>query len=617
MQAVSQKWIDMQSETVTDEGFIEIEYDFVDPNIVDEVLHARYGVFDGGSVRKIHDTKKVIFENTVNEPKLTSKELAGWILDGTFSHANSENETYGAVGAPLLSEYGNVSVIQIYFVNDRPVSIPGITLTWSKALEEYAVDFSVRYRHEDDDGNLINSVHEIKGNTDVVSVVAIPCEKLDSIYVTVHKWCLPFKRPRLTNIKLGLVKTFTKKEIISFEAQSDMDILTEALPKSTVRFEIDNSEGLYDPLNTQGLSKYLMEKQEVKTRYGFKVDNDLVEWIDGGVYYLSSWRAPQKGLTATFEAKDLLSFLDKPYNKGFFTDKGVPYKTLSTEILTDAKLPKDGLGNNKYVIEDLFLQNEGDVTNLNSPLAPLSHREYLQLICNACNLPLWVNRKGKIVVNEYILLRQYQGSQLKTIQLNDFNTYSRGEIELKKPIKAVVITSKKQTLADVETVAYTGSIRLNGTTELNVKYSQSFAGQGRVLVTNGIVSKSYFYSGGCHLTVKGNGLCNITVYDKAVQEFDNVLEIDTGLREGEIINIQNPLLRPEDMRIYYNSIKKHLLKREFMTIDWRADPRVDVGDILEYKDDRWLLVTSQKIIYNGAFKGSLQGLLYNKGELVL
>ena len=44
----------------------------------------------------------------------------------------------------------------------------------------------------------------------------------------------------------------------------------------------------------------------MRVKYGLKLNDDTIEYIPAGVFYLSEWESPQNGLEANFVARDLL-----------------------------------------------------------------------------------------------------------------------------------------------------------------------------------------------------------------------------------------------------------------------------------------------------------------------
>lgn len=601
MQKVSEAWVANQNELITSEGFVEIEYVLVDPDIVSEVadttLYRPKGVVGSKSIL---DNSGKIFQSSQNEPKITSLEVGGWLLDGSHKHFNQDEGIYGSINSFLKTSTKPRKILQISFESTLTKALPGLTIVWSKALGEYAVDFNIVL-----DGD---TVHEVRGNKDVTSVVELEIKDVDEIEIQVLKWCLPEKNIRLTEVRLGIVKVFTKKDILSFEAINTMDSESLTLPQAQIRFELDNSNNLYNPLNPKGSAKYLIERQEVRTRYGFKL-GDTIEWIDGGVYYMSEWSANQNGLSASFVARDVLHFLDKPYLKGRFSSEGVILKDLVKEVIEDANLPKDAYGKTLWCFADEE-NTYGLDTVVNSPTTPLSHREYLQLACNILHLPLWVNRKGEVVVGEPIFIRQMyienSRFKFKMMALNSFNALSKSQVTLKKPISKIEVTSKIGRLSNQEELVYDSAIDLSKRKHF-IPYTEPFAGVGRVELSRGQVIESKFYANGVELEVSGSGFSFIRVFDRRVEVFNTTHEEVLGVKNGETITINNPLLSPESVNYYIDTAKPILVAREEVSLDWRADPRIDVGDIVRHYDDKILFVTESKITFNGSFKGSLKG----------
>ncbi|MEG0753286.1 MAG: hypothetical protein RR461_05600, partial [Angelakisella sp.] len=85
-----------------------------------------------------------------------------------------------------------------------------------------------------------------------------------------------------------------------------------SLPKSAIKFDTNNLSQEFNPDAEDGFSRYLMERQEVVVSYGLKLGN-TIEWIPGGVFYLTGWETPQNGIISTFFARDAVDFLQDAY----------------------------------------------------------------------------------------------------------------------------------------------------------------------------------------------------------------------------------------------------------------------------------------------------------------
>lgn len=134
---------------------------------------------------------------------------------------------------------------------------------------------------------------------------------------------------------------YTKSDLMSFTHQQTGSLASGELPKNHIEFTLDNSDGKWNPSNPKGLERYLSERLRISLRYGFKI-NGIVEWIPGGIFYLSEWRTSPNGLEATFKARDMLEYmLDKPYTGPV---SGTLYE-IAQRAIAEANIPADPFAN--------------------------------------------------------------------------------------------------------------------------------------------------------------------------------------------------------------------------------------------------------------------------------
>lgn len=221
---------------------------------------------------------------------------------------------------------------------------------------------------------------------------------------------------------IGLTKVYSKGDLFSYSHSQSVDPISTSLPKNEIKFSIDNVDGNYNPYNPNGIAKYLMERQPITVRYGLKMDDKSVEWIKGGTFYLSEWYARQNDITAEFTARDVLEFMSKV--RPAETTKPVSARKLydlANTLLTEANIPTN------WVIAE-------DLKNITTP-APLPEDTYgnlLQLIANAGECVIYQDREG--------VLRIVKLTENATdYKINSFNSYSKSEITLSKPVKEVIV----------------------------------------------------------------------------------------------------------------------------------------------------------------------------------
>ena len=325
-QNVSQDWLNNQKKTLVNEAFIEVSFDIADPDAL-----ADTSATDNGSIY-ISDTAQIVSEVGKNIVPYLTLEQNLWLLNGNrLSIPDSSYGDNGYIGSTLSKVdcgFDDLPTVNINFTQTHANIIPGVTITWGSAYGEYPTSFIIGAYN----GSTLLAERQINDNKSVRSVVHLDIAHYNKIVIRVLKWCLPLRRARIEEVFVGLNIVYGKSELFKFTHTQKSDPVSLSLPKAEIQFSIDNSDNAYNPNNPVGLSKYLMERQEIRSRYGYKLDTGAVEWIKGGIFYLSEWDASQNGLEADFTARDLLEFMTQTYIEGVYTPAGVTLYELAERI---------------------------------------------------------------------------------------------------------------------------------------------------------------------------------------------------------------------------------------------------------------------------------------------
>lgn len=234
-------------------------------------------------------------------PKYATLEQNLWSLDGTRSVAPN-NGPYQNAG--YVSADDSVGRVTLSFSTLRRATVSGVTIVWSSEFDEYPTRFSVTVKN----GNTVIASKVVENNASSTSLVDLEISNYNTVVVEAFDWCLPNRRFRVERIYVGHIMTFTKNELLSYTHEQSGNLNSAELPKNSIEFSVDNRDGRWNPNNPNGLERYLSERQRVTVRYGMSV-NGSVEWIKGGTFFLSEWRAPANGMEASFIARDILEFL--------------------------------------------------------------------------------------------------------------------------------------------------------------------------------------------------------------------------------------------------------------------------------------------------------------------
>lgn len=422
MEEVSQAWKDAQKLNFAPESFVEITLNIGDPESQADGVSSDNGHEDsaGGAV---------LADGTDRDPKnFATLEYNLWSLNGTVGIVPDSgfNSDQGYIGEALSGTDGvfaeTIPTITITFSKVFTELIPGLSITWATAYGEYATKFRITAYA----GGEQTYQGEFENNGDMTSVASADIDNYDQIMVEILEWCLPSRRARIESILVGVIKKYTKTDLVSYSQNQFVDPLSASLPKNEIVFKIKNLNGEYNPDNPQGAERYLMERQTVSVRYGYRLSGQT-EWIKAGTFFISEWDTPQNGITATFTARDALEYMTDPYTgtaTGSLSD-------IATAAFAQAELPTMTDGSNRWHVDNSL---SGVAVPSDVDLSKYSVQEVLQYVANAGCCVFYQDRAGVVRIEpladgttDYVVGR--------------FVSYQNSEISLTKQLKAVNVNN--------------------------------------------------------------------------------------------------------------------------------------------------------------------------------
>lgn len=414
MQTVSSQWKEQHNNTLLNETFVEVSLNISDPLALDGAEAQ-----DNGAIY-ISDVSQIMEGGDDPPPPYCTLEQNLWCLDGNRKAlGNGEVGSNSYIGAELSDDtclFRRYPIVTIDLPQVSQRIIPGLTIIWSKTYGEFASTFSVVAYN----GDTILAEKEVTDNRSVTSLVFVDIVNYDRLDIIVKKWCLPYHRARMEEIVVGLTKVYNKEDLFGYSHSQSVDPISTSLPKNEIKFSIDNVGGEYNPHNPNGVAQYFMERQEIKVRYGLKMDGKTVEWIKGGTFYLSEWYAKQNDITAEFTARDVLEFMSavRPAETILPSSPRSLYD-LADGLLTEANIPTSWT-----------IAKELETIYTSAPLPEDTYANLLQLIANAGECALYQDRDGVLRVAKLV-------DDITDYKINSFNSYSKSEITLTKPVKEV------------------------------------------------------------------------------------------------------------------------------------------------------------------------------------
>ena len=592
-------WVANQQRPMTSEGFVEVAYKIADPTLAANTVYCTK--LDWAQALEItqNPDKNVVPYGTLEPNRWRLNGSKRTLPDTTPSNAGYISQAF----CDDTGVFTDQPVITLR-LNKSVDTLAGLTITWDEADGEYATAFDIIPYS----GSTARKTVPIAENTEVKSVVRFEMDNslldnFDSLQIVVKAWSRPLRRARIAKIFLGIHKVYAKRDLLSFSCSAAIDPLSATLPKYELQFEVDNRDGAFSPTNPKGLTQYMMERQELETRYGYRLGEDI-EWIPGGVYYLSEWNAPENGLSASFSARDLLGLMDAIYYKGVYAKDGVSLTKLALDVLAEANLPAMPDGTSRWSL-DSRLQGIKTV----APLPKCSMAECLQLIANAAGCAIYFQRDGRLRIAP---LNDTANSE-DVLVINGDNSYAPAEVGLTKPIKQVDVSVYSYMEAEKEKDLYKEALSLqSGDNTFLIEYSDILSGDLSVSLSNSLagIVQVESYAQCCRLVLHADSPCSCTVTLKG----DTVKTTEStytayNASAGEVQSLKNSLItnrsQAATMAQYVLTYAK---RRKQVAADWRIDPRLDVGDVVKVGDSD-VLVTGSSLSFSGAFKGKNEGVM--------
>lgn len=219
-------------------------------------------------------------------------DKAGYISDKLFKDI-TETKIILDIDNPLVAEEDRI-----------PVEASGITIYF---FNNIAYDFKLKIINENDEETIFN----IKNNNQSVFHQFfennITIKKME---LTISSMEYSNRRIRISEIDFGISNVYENNELISFTTNEEIDILKQSVPINDCTINLNNYNRDFDPLNPQGLVKYLTQNCIIKPFVGVLVENDGIDYRSLGYYYLNNWNANVEG-NVTLNGQSIVGILNK------------------------------------------------------------------------------------------------------------------------------------------------------------------------------------------------------------------------------------------------------------------------------------------------------------------
>lgn len=406
MISVSDAWKNIQERFLLPETFVEIDCTIADVGVQETAT------VTGENEALISNTASTLYDIAKTE-KYATNELNFWSLDGSRVIA-PDAAPYADTG--YVGDVDSVGSITVSLPEVRTTPTAGVTITWSGRYDEYPTSFEIIAQN----GTQVVTSRFVEGNTSQVSAVFAQLQNYDSITINVLGWSLPYRRVRIEKFVIGHVMTFGKSDIFSYTHEQSGHLNSGELPRNSITFTLDNTDGRWNPNNPTGIEQYLSERQKLKVRYGLDVDG-TIEWINAGTFYLSEWRVPSNGLEANFVARDIFEYL---LNETYTGRREGTAANIIKDAFASAGVPEDF---------EYFIHSSATSYSTTIPEGEYTCAEIVQMCANALCCVIYQDRAGVLNIKP---LDASNTGYIIPLSLS----YSHPEIELSKPLKNVSVS---------------------------------------------------------------------------------------------------------------------------------------------------------------------------------
>lgn len=372
MEIVSEEYKQSMSALMRNQSYIKIDFSVVDTQAKSSTQFASSNQESYSDLDNINDA------NEVTQGYITMEQ--GRYVIGSNQIIYNENPTYiqqSYVSHEVSDEHGlfehNPTII---ITSSEVLSTLGLTFNFDSIVNEYPRVIAIR--------GYLNNVLVGEGNYTIHSYnESLECpmtwDKMELEFVEV----LPYHRARLDSIIFGVTKVFDNETVLNAEMVRNCSPISNEIAQNEFSFEITNYDQAYNPDNPQGIYPYVEKNQEINVHYGYEVEEGNIEWVNGGKYVLDGMPTIDQ-YSVTFKAVDTLGNLNEIYYKGMYYSEGISMYNLALDVLEDAG------------VENYHLDNYMKNVYTKAPLPLVTHKECLQIIANACQCLLFVNRSGEI-----------------------------------------------------------------------------------------------------------------------------------------------------------------------------------------------------------------------------
>lgn len=588
-------------------GYVDVKYQNKSFDKVETQIPTRLDIL---SNNWLSVNKKIVQKYATLENNYT-------LLDGSFMvwNENSLVEN-GYVTQDIFEDINNNTII----ITNNSTTTPskGVSIYFKENLP-FNFNVTLNFR----DGSSI--IDEVRNNQTYNYQYIFTNEKvINNVEIQILNVEFPKNRLRIASVDFNIGDVYEGEELLSFDVTEELDLMIENLPINTCTINLNNypnshGESKFDVINPNSIVNYLDNNTMIEPYIGVLTEDNGVEYVPMGIFYLSNWDSNPEG-NVTMNGKSVLSKIEAmtiPAKGGFFA---ITAPDDLSDYLTNNTPYNFSILNGYYA----FNNNELIISNL---------MEYIKLLLVFNNIIVWDE-------NDYVI-RKFYVDRYNTIGTKNINENSVDKISQKELLQDVNYNTRstihqlnityksisQMGATQTETIINDTHTLLNAEEYIWYKVSDNKRIWDNNPVFNysvvsgsasaSLVDKNYYF-----MVVKVTGTIGSTIqitYTNRTQNEDKVIKKSvtqispTG--DNLDIDISNfGYAYPE----YLSLIQKYYMKMDKpykITSSTIGDPSLEIGDVVSiqtrYKNVndgyRDFIVTKQHFEFDGGLTCELEG----------
>lgn len=263
------------------------------------------------SVEQIPSVLSVVSDNGILAGSKTMQKYATLehnytLLDGSFMVWN-ENvvDDKGYISNETFENIADKTIVIENSSTTTPVK--GITIYFKENLP---FSFTISVTDTNDD-----TITENVTNNDKMAYQYIFSNEMyvSRVEIIVSQIEFPQNRLRIAYIDFNVSDIYEGDELVKFDVIEELDLLLENLPINNCSINLNNypsSSGgnKFDPINPKGIVEYLKDDVTLEPYIGILTEENGIEYVPMGVFYLSDWSSDTDG-NVTLNGKSVLNKL--------------------------------------------------------------------------------------------------------------------------------------------------------------------------------------------------------------------------------------------------------------------------------------------------------------------